>query len=279
MVEGIHFDLSFMTPFQLGFKLVARNVSDIFAMAGEPEFLLLNICIPLNDGLKDFLNPFFDGIEEGLKRYNVALIGGDFSSSPGRIYLSATLTGFSKKPVLRSGAGLQDRIYVTGTLGDSACGLEILKRRPELPSGTKDFLIRRHLMPEPQAVHRKVEKIHAMIDISDGLCLDLWRLCRESGAGAIIYEEKIPISAEMKEAATLLGMDPLGLALSGGEDYEMLFTTDEVLQIEGITEIGMIVHKEEGSTAGTEIKIITRDGLIRPLKPEGYIHGERKTSG
>lgn len=282
MVEGIHFDLSFITPFQLGFKLVARNVSDIFAMAGEPEFLLLNICIPMNcktsvgegtEGprswrLEGFLNSFLEGVEEALKRYNITLIGGDFSSSPHRIYLSATLTGLSDKPVLRSGAMPGDRIYVTGTIGDSACGLEILKRKPDLPSEIKDFLQKRHLMPEPKAVHRKVRKINAMIDISDGLSLDLWRLCRESDRGALIYEEKIPLSPEMKEAAPRLSIDPLKLSLSGGEDYEMLFTTDELLTIEGITEIGTITNKK----GLPEIKIVTRDGVIRPLKPEGYIH-------
>jgi len=285
MVENLHFDLSFMSPRDIGFKLVARNVSDIFAMAGEPEFMLLDLCLPQQLLLShqkrtvhEFVEALFDGIEEGLKRYSVILIGGDLSTSPGKIYLSATLTGSSERPVFRSGARPGDLIYVTGTLGDSSCGLEILKRTitsrggevtvvkdTEIPSEIKKPLLKKALSPEPEPVHKKINKINAMIDISDGLAIDLWRLCRESAVGAVIYQDKIPISKEVREASRLLGLDPLSFALSGGEDYELLFTTENRVKEEGITEIGFI--KE-----GDNLSIIDGSGIERPLKPEGYIH-------
>jgi thiamine-monophosphate kinase len=267
MVEGIHFDLAFISPFELGYKLVARNVSDIFAMAGEPEFLLLNLCLPFNRKRKieNFLASFLDGIDECLKRYNIRLVGGDFSSSPDRIFLSATLTGTSPSPVFRSGARPGDFIYVTGTIGDSACGLEILKRKAKLPSEIITPLVKKHLRPEPEPVHKKVSRLNAMIDISDGLAIDLWRLCTESSVGALLYEDKIPVSRELKEAASLMDLDILSLVLSGGEDYELLFTADDLIREPGLTEIGVIKEKPD-------MEIMGSDGVVRPLRPEGYIH-------
>ena len=265
MVEGIHFDLSFITPFELGYKLVARNVSDIFAMAGEPEFLLLNLCLPFERDIENFLASFLDGIDECLKRYNIRIVGGDFSSSPDRIFLSATLTGTSPMPVFRSGARPGDRIYVTGTLGDSACGLEVLKRKAKLPPEIVTPLVKKHLRPEPEPVHKKVSRLNAMIDISDGLAIDLWRLCNESSVGALLYEDKIPVSRELKEAASLMDLDILSLVLSGGEDYELLFTTDVMIREPGITEIGVIKEKPG-------LEIMGRGGVVRPLKPVGYVH-------
>lgn len=264
MVEGIHFDLSFITPFQLGFKLVARNVSDIFAVGGEPEFLLLNLCLPEGTE-RDFVEKLLDGIEECTKRYSIDLIGGDFSRSPGHIFLSATLTGVTSRQILRSGARPGDNIYVTGTLGDAACGLEILKREVRLEEEIKYPLIKKHLMPEPRPLHKEVKDIHAMIDISDGLCLDLWRLCDESKAGAILFEEKLPLSRELLYVSKILNTDPLTFALSGGEDYELLFTADKIIGVEGITEIGIIIE-EKG------LWITGKDGEKRPLRPEGFIH-------
>lgn len=264
MVEGIHFDLSFITPFQLGFKLLSRNVSDIFAMGGKPDFLLLNLCLP--EKIKEtFIESFLEGLLEGTRRYRIVLAGGDFSISPGYIFLSATLRGSSPQPVLRNGAKPGDFIYVTGTLGDAACGLEILKRKAEIREEIREPLIKKHLMPEPQPVHHRIKKINAMIDISDGLSLDLWRLLEESKVGAIIYEERIPLSKELTEASKILGLDPLKLALSGGEDYELLFTTGDKITSDKITKIG-IITEERG------IKIVSKNGKESALTPEGYIH-------
>lgn len=263
MIEGIHFVLSYSTPFEIAFKLVARNVSDIYAMGGDPEYLLLDLCFS-HECTNNFIKHFFDGIKKATDKYNIKLIGGDLSIGSERIYLAATLIGYSPTPVYRSGARPGDLIYVTGTLGDSACGLEALRRKLDIKAYKLAKIIKKHLLPEPRPLHKRLKDIHAMIDISDGLSIDLWRLCTESGVGAVIYENKIPVSDEMRKAAVIMDLDPLNLALTGGEDYELLFTTNRKFSSKGITEIGYITEKN--------FIIIGKDGKTKKLKPEGYIH-------
>ncbi len=297
MVEDVHFNLTFETPYQIGFRLVSSNVSDIFAMGGEPEFMLLNIA--LREDLPPlFLDELMDGIEECLKRYGSSLIGGDISESINNIFLSATLIGYSMNPILRNGARAGDRIYLTGTTGDSGAGLELLKiiRKPldiklnqinltpednkTLRSFSADmdsilYLLKRHLLPEPRPLHNILKDINSMMDISDGLSLDLWKLCRESGVGATIYEERIPLSDALKAVSTATGFDALNLALTGGEDYELIFTTSKQIDTSIIPEIKI-----------TEIGIITEEGFyiekmngrMEPLTPQGYVH-LRKQNG
>lgn len=297
MVEDVHFSLTFETPYQIGFRLVSSNVSDIFAMGGEPEFMLLNIALRsiLSQG---FLDELMDGIEEGLKRYGLSLIGGDISESKDTLFFGATMMGYSRKPILRDGAMPGDRIYITGTPGDSRAGLELLKsiNRPldirlnginltpedkeilksfNTETGSILYLMKRHLLPEPRPIHNTIKDIHSMIDVSDGLLIDLWRLCTESKVGADIYEERIPVSDELRVVSIDSGFDALNFALTGGEDYELLFTTSEeidpsILSRMRITEIGMIT--EEG------FNIIKKDGKRRPFIPEGFLHLRRHDS-
>lgn len=262
MLEGVHFDLSWITPFQLGFKLVSVNISDIYAMGGKPQYVLLNFSAHGNSTRK-FFDQFFDGIEEALKTYDVSLIGGDLSSAD-RIMLSLTAVGTGEKILKRKGARVGDRIYVTGTPGDSACGLALLKKirrtidfakpgRKGLPVSwdVAAPLLRRHLMPlarNPESISRAAT---AMIDISDGLLLDLSRLCRESGVGARIRAMDIPVSKELKMASACLGISALDLALSGGEDYELLFTASAKAEVEAscigeIRRSGISVHDDKG---------------------------------
>ena len=288
MVEKVHFDLRYMTPYQLGSKLISVNVSDVYAMGGLPAFVLLNIALNRNTEAA-FVDMLFDGIQDALKAYKLVLIGGDLSASKKDLVLSATLIGYAEKQILRSGAKAGDRIYVTGNLGDSACGLELLKRiKCQVPL-TKDRpaknsalriphsaflklglswevvgpLVRRHLMPEARNPKKIVQYATAMIDISDGLQLDLTRLCKESKVGARIFKEKIPISAEMKEAASLLGLSPLGLALTGGEDYELLFTAPPEKKVNAIY-IGDIVKSKKS--------IVDSFGKEKPFSAGGYRH-------
>lgn len=236
MAEGVHFDLKFITPFQLGFKLISVNVSDIYAMGGRPRFALLALAMPGTTDAK-FFNRFFDGVKRALALYRVTLIGGDLSgASGGGMALSATLIGYAKKPIGRAGARPGEKVYVTGGLGESACGLELLKKIRKRVDFTKPVnkplgwplgweimepLLRRHLMPEARKPYPQAT---AMIDLSDGLFIDLTRLCDESGVGVKLIKEKIPISDAVREAASYLGIDPFELAVSGGEDYELLFT-------------------------------------------------------
>jgi len=262
MVEGVHFDLSWTTPFQLGFKLISVNVSDIYAMGGIPRYVLLNFAARGNC-TQQFFNDFFDGIEHALHTYTVSLIGGDISGSD-RLMLSVTAIGSAETVVRRKGARLGDGIYVTGTLGDAACGLELLrkvKRTVDLEKGgryrlplrwqTVVPLMRRHLMPLARDSAAVREHATAMIDISDGLLIDLGRLCRESGVGARIHIQDIPLSDALKQAASVLGLSAAGLALSGGEDYELLFTASPRKKIDAmcigeITRSGIMVLDDAG---------------------------------
>jgi len=290
MVEEVHFNLNFITPYQLGFKLVSVNVSDIYAMGGKPKFLLLNIAMNKNTD-KKVMDYFLDGVDEAMKLYGLFLIGGDLSTSCKDITLSATLVGSAKKYIKRSGAKVGDKIYVTGNLGDSACGLELLKKikRPvhlnkdtqhETPHSIVSALrsqllikglnwneveplLRRHLLPQARNPNSVTKNATSMIDISDGLLIDLSRICDESKVGARIYTENIPLSSELKRVSSYLGISPLRLALSGGEDYELLFTAPAGKKIEA-THIGDITESER--------VIVDILGKERTFSAEGYQH-------
>jgi thiamine-monophosphate kinase len=274
MCEGVHFDLRFVSFHQLGFKLVSVNVSDIYAMAGRPAFALLGIAA--GDIEESSLNGFFNGVSEALKLYGVSLVGGDVSSSVSGIMVSLTLIGYAHKPVLRGGARPGDRIYVTGPLGEAACGLELLKkigRTVEIEKGRKtgkplpwkviEPLIKRHLMPVARKPGRIGRYATSMIDISDGLFIDLGRLAMESGVGARLYKEKIPVSENLIKAASYLGLDPFSLASGGGEDYELLFTAPKGIKVKAIF-IGEVTEKGR--------VLVEEGGLERKIPAEGYQH-------
>jgi thiamine-monophosphate kinase len=293
MVEGVHFDLRFVTPYQLGFKLISVNVSDIFAMGGTPHYVLLNIAVP-GHATAEFLHLFLIGVKDAMTLYHAVLVGGDLSSTKDGISLSATLIGSARKYILRSGARPGDSIYVTGNLGDAICGFHMLKKmKRTIPLDLKDArgyssgiegkrngmnarsvrsgvswktiepLLRRHLMPEARNPRKIVRYATSMIDISDGLLIDLTRLCNESGTGARIYEEKLPVSKGMQKAAKYLRMNPLKLALTGGEDYELLFTAPKQRKVMA-TYIGDITESRR--------VIVDSTGKERAFSAEGYEH-------
>ncbi|GAB4387602.1 MAG: thiamine-phosphate kinase [Thermodesulfovibrionales bacterium] len=274
MVEGVHFDLRLATPFQIGFKLVSVNVSDIYAMGGAPAHALLGLALPA-DTREDFMDGFLSGVEEAAGLYGVSVVGGDVSSSPGGMALSATVLGRAARPVKRSGARPGDGVFVTGTLGDSACGIALLRaigkrvdfsrpvNRP-LRWRVMEPLLKRHLIPVARKPSRYLRAATAMIDVSDGLALDLHRLCAESGVGARVYKGDVPISAGALEAARRLGLDPFALASSGGEDYELLFTARSA-KVAGARRIGEV-------TPGAGMVLVDEKGGERPLRPAGYLH-------
>ncbi len=274
MVEGVHFDLRWTTLFQLGYKLVSVNVSDIFAMGGRPEYLLLNFSGPGSLDLSQY-DLFFDGIAEALAKYSIELIGGDMSSSD-RIVLSATAVGTASKIVTRDGACQGEYIHVTGSLGDAAAGLGIMKNlrkqiplerdavpNLKLPWEIIEPVIRRHLMPDAVNPQPYLGHATAMMDISDGLLIDLGRLCRESRVGARIRVDRLPLSQGLVESSRLLKVSPVDLALHGGEDYELLFTA-AAPQIPGATCIGEIVR--------SGLKVIGPDGKPVKQQAKGYEH-------
>jgi thiamine-monophosphate kinase len=270
MIEGVHFDLSWTTPFQLGFKLVSVNVSDVYAMGGDPKFLLLNYSAS-KDTTLNFFSKFFDGIEKAMTKYGISLIGGDISSSE-KVVVSATVTGYAEKILARKGAAVGDRIYVTGHVGDAACGLALMKSVREkiaieqgnkhkfpLPWDIASPLVARHLMPIARDPHPFIKSATSMIDISDGLMIDLSRLCKEGKVGALVYRDNIPLSDELQKASGYLGLSPYDLALAGGEDYELLFTAPANKKVNAycigdIIDSGIFLIDEKGHKKKAPIK-------------------------
>jgi len=306
MNEGIHFDLSYTGPYQLGFKLVSVNVSDIMAMGGTSRYLFLNVALK-KDADEDFFWKLYDGMAAAMDMYGVSLLGGDLCAADNDMVVSATIIGVGNTIVTRGGASAGERIYVTSTLGDSACGLEILRRltqeskemiknkklignnektkgddkilvqlagQPSLRTLRWDSvepLIERHLMPVARDSHPYLRYATSMIDVSDGLFIDLTRICDESKVGVRVYLDRIPISKELAHVSGAMGLDPLAMATSGGEDYELLFTapdfapeSDDVKGGLKVTCIGEVIEKER--------IVIDRMGNADRLTSEGYEH-------
>ncbi len=211
--EKLHFDFRYTSPILLGQKALSVNLSDIAAMGGTPNVALLALSIPPRAPLQQ-LKEFYKGFLQQAKKFQVQLVGGDLDASPKGWRINVTLMGETIRPVYRSGAKLGDEIWVTGELGNSAMGLKLLQQKKKAIQNFK----RAHLSPNPRvkegmALSEK-KLAHAMIDVSDGLLLDLERLCEASQVGAEIDAELIPRHSSC----------PLNFALAGGEDYELLFT-------------------------------------------------------
>jgi len=230
LLEGVHFDLSYTSLSQLGWKALAVNLSDIAAMGGEPRYALLSLGWPPGRERSAALE-LADGLAQAARHYGVAVIGGDTVASPGGVAVTLTLLGAvpGAQMLRRSGAREGDRIYVTGVLGESAAGLEILKGGLEVEPATKAALCRAHLAPQPQLQAGRLLAREGLatscIDLSDGVATDLFHVCRAGGVGARIPKASVPVSPKVKAVAPLLGRDPLDLALKGGEDYHLLFTS------------------------------------------------------
>lgn len=308
MTEGVHFDLDYTSFFQLGFKLVSVNVSDIMAMGGEAKYIFLNLAIRKKD-YNIFFDEFLKGISFATKFYNIYLLGGDVSSAKNDITVSATIIGFTSKIITRHGAKVKDKIYVTSTLGDSACGLKILKMldkksrdkikqisimqksltdikfifknqnlsvlRNRISQNLKYNLIKqlliRHLFPIARDPSMIKNYATAMIDISDGLFIDLWRLCQESKKGAKIFANKIPISLQLKQISEKLNLDPFSLATSCGEDYELLFTAP-YFPLEEFNKKNLFKISCIGEIATKGTFLIDEKDKVKYLKQKGYQH-------
>ncbi len=260
LLEGVHFDLSFTTFYQLGHKALAVNISDIFAMGGKPKYFLLNLGIPKTYNSRD-IEEIYKGVIKIADKFDIAVIGGDTCTSRHGFVLSGTLIGDADRIIMRSGAREGDSIFVTGSLGDSAMGLMLLEGQRAKVKGCS-HLIRRHLMPEPVPL-QKTSGITSMIDVSDGLLIDLSHICDESNVGAIIYKDKIPVSREFANTANRLGIEPLKFALKGGEDYVLLFTSPSKIK-KNAFRIGEITKKGRF--------LVDTKGKKTSFKAEGYEH-------
>jgi thiamine-monophosphate kinase len=229
LLEGIHFRRSTATLRDIGAKAIAVNVSDIAAMGGEPCYALVALALPPTLGVGD-VDELYAGIEDMARQHGVTVVGGDTCAAPDGIVLSVTLVGrVVGAPLRRNGARPGDAVLVTGTLGASAAGLAVLEEGPHgLPPAVVDAVVRPHRVPTPRVTESGLIRASgwatAMIDLSDGLVTDLGHIATESRVGARVDVDALPVSDATRAAAGALRVDPLGWALSGGEDYELLFT-------------------------------------------------------
>lgn len=284
LLEGIHFDLTYCPMRHLGYKAVAVNLSDVYAMNAQPKQIIVSIGLSSKFTLKA-VDELYDGIRLACERYGVDLVGGDTTTSLTGLTISITAIGEADKEkiVLRSGAKQNDIICVSGDLGASYMGLQLLEREKRVLKGDNngqpqfdgyDYILERQLKPEPRAdVIQFLDKIGvvptSMMDISDGLSSEVLHICNESNVGCRIYEEKIPIDSVTKKMAEELNFNPIVAALNGGEDYEILFTIDQKdyqkFQSEAgpnIYAIGYITDTSKGyrmiTTGGSEVDLVAQ---------------------
>jgi len=287
LVEDVDFRRTTIPPYLLGHKALAVSLSDIAAMGARPRWSLISIGVPSDVWETDFTDRFYSGLFELANRYDVQLIGGDTSRTEEKIVIDSIALGECSmgQAVKRSGAKPGDQIFVTGSLGAAAAGLRLVERgahlaeqNPDEEDSQKfDHVLLRHLRPEPRVGWGMVlgdDKLAtAMIDISDGLSSDLNHLCSASGVGALIESSLLPIDHQVVELCGRRALDPLQLALHGGEDFELLFTIrpDDVARlprkVDGtqITRIGEI----QNSFAGVQIREGAR---VWELNPGGWKH-------
>jgi len=230
LVESVHFDPSWHPPEKLGRKSVAVNVSDVAAMGGTPSFVLLSLGLPAGFAAQ-WADRFLQGFTGSCREYGCLLIGGDTVRSPDRIVITVTVIGeaAADQVIYRSQARPGDTIWVSGSLGRAAAGLELCRAGAyQPPDPLLEALVEAHLNPRARTAAGSLLAasglVHAMIDLSDGLATDLAHLCEESRAGAVVEAEKLPACPALYQASSLLHLDPVRLMVSGGEDYELLFT-------------------------------------------------------
>ena len=281
LLQDVHFVWEKISPEHLGYKAVAVNLSDIAAMGGKALHLFVSLCIPTSMCVKD-LDSIYRGIKTICARYAVNILGGDTSASPDRLMINVSVLGeVSEEEILyRHGATPGDGIYVTGTLGDSAAGLKLLKKELSAPGALADVLIKTHNLPEPcletGRVIGETRMASAMIDLSDGLLSDLRHICEASETGAILYHSALPISPELKALSEINNFDPQELALSGGEDYRLLVTVpkkhtsrfQKALKTRGVPPVTLIgeITKQKRMT------ILMPDGKEKEPDTKGFDH-------
>lgn len=275
LIEQIHFDFAWATPYDLGRKAVAVNLSDIAAMGGTPRFLYLGLACP-GDTPLERLEAFTDGVLDEAAAHRVALVGGDTCRSPGPWLISVTIEGTvaAGRSIGRGGARPGDLVAVSGTLGDSALALALWQQEADVPAE----LAARHLRPTPRVAlgHALAESgvATAMIDLSDGIAADLGHILEASGVGAELDEARLPLSPAFHTAAPQVP-HAATLPLSGGEDYELLCTLPPARrsEAEGLAAglgIPLTVIGTVSETAGLRLR--GADGTLKALPPRGYDH-------
>jgi thiamine-monophosphate kinase len=286
LLEGVHFDLMYTPLKHLGYKSVIVNLSDVYAMNAVPTQIIISIGIS-NRFSVEALDEFYEGVYAACNKYGVDLVGGDTTSSQKGLVISITALGevAPDKFVKRSTAQKGDLLCVSGDLGAAYVGLLFLEREKKIyresPGVQPDlegesYVIGRLLKPEARKdiiefFAKEEIQPTSMMDISDGLSSEILHICKESNLGCVLYEEKIPVAEEMKKAAFKFEIDPTACALSGGEDYELLFTIaqsdyDKLVLNEQISVVGYMTDPEQGA------HIITKGGGKHTLTAQGWNH-------
>ncbi|WP_206831781.1 thiamine-phosphate kinase [Alicyclobacillus fructus] len=279
VVEGVHFRRDTMSPPQIGYKAIAAAVSDIAAMGGEPAWLTVALAVPPSWPEEDVV-ALYDGVGEAAAAFRTSVVGGDVVSTEGPLWMSITAVGHVHRPVTRAGARPGDVLFVTGSLGGSAAGLDILLGRRGGSAIAQAVLIERHRRPVPRiAFGREAARLGAtaLDDISDGLASELNEIAEASGVRLVVEGERVPVQPEVTEYARVLGKDPLEYALYGGEDYELVGTAPRdafarllaIAQVVG-TPVAAIGRVEEGDGV-----VMRRNGQLEVVARKGYNHFER----
>lgn len=289
LMEGVHFDLTYVPLKHLGYKSAMVNISDIYAMNGTPRQMTLSVALSKRFSVED-MEDFYAGVLLACQKHGVDLVGGDTTSSLTGLAISITCIGEADKDqiVYRNGAGQNDLICVSGNLGAAYMGLQLLEREkavyysdpknlqePFSPDfAGKEYILERQLKPEArrdiiEELSKAGIKPTSMMDISDGLSSELMHLCKQSNTGCSVYEERIPVDYETAVMAEELNMDVYTCALNGGEDYELLFTVpltdhDKILQIKDVKIIGHMTRPELGQ------HLVTKSGQEVELKAQGW---------
>lgn len=284
LLEGIHFDLTYVPLKHLGYKSAVVNFSDIYAMNGKPKQMTVSLGISKRFSVED-LDEFYSGLQLACDIYGVDIVGGDTSASLTGLCISITCIGEGEKDkiVTRSGAKDTDLVCVSGDLGAAYMGLQLLEREKRVFKGEKEFtpdftgkeyLLERQLKPEARKdIIESLDKAGivptSMMDVSDGLSSELLHISKESNVGCRIYEDRIPIDYQTAAMAEQFNMNLVTAALNGGEDYELLFTVpltdhDKVSEMKGVKVIGHITRPELGNY------LVGRDGGEVELKAQGW---------
>lgn len=298
LMEGVHFDLTYVDMKHLGYKSAMVNISDIFAMGGTPRQMTVSIALSKRFKVED-IEDFYEGLRMACDKWNVDIVGGDTTSSLTGLAISITVLGDADKEevIYRSGAKDTDLICVSGNLGAAYCGLQLLEREKSVyymqlqearkknkdavvdfqpDFSGKEYLLERQLQPEARgdilkALREAGVRPTSMIDISDGLSSEIMHICKESETGCRLFEKEIPIDYQTAVMAEEMNMNLSTCALNGGEDYELLFTCpigdyEKVKELDDIRIIGHITKKELGTL------LVTRDSQEFPLKAQGWQH-------
>ena len=296
LMEGIHFDLTYMDMKTLGYKSAMVNISDIFAMGGTPRQMIVSIALSKRFNVED-VEDFYHGLKAACNKWNIDIVGGDTTSSKTGLAISITCIGEAKKDdiIYRNGAKETELVCVSGDLGAAYMGLQLLEREKTvyyqmLQEGKqkqddmwtpdfagKEYLIQRQLQPEARGdimAKLRAADIHptAMMDISDGLSSEVHHICKQSNTGCRIYEKNLPIDYQTALMAEELNMNVTTCALNGGEDYELIFTcpigdNEKLQEMADVKVIGYITKPELG------LKLVSRDGNEFDLLAQGWNHG------